>query len=97
MCILAHSTRIFIYVKLLIGWIYWGSLFIIPLFPGSRPAQAGVLMIPMYTPYISVLPIQKEDGVNPKSGRHQVYGRDLGRVSERLASRGHLVPRYTRR
>ncbi|KAI0554514.1 putative efflux pump antibiotic resistance protein [Xylaria curta] len=45
------STNILIYVNILIGWIYWGNLFILPLYlqnvHGSSPAQAGILMLPM--------------------------------------------------
>ncbi|KAI1756418.1 putative efflux pump antibiotic resistance protein [Xylaria castorea] len=46
-----RSTNILIYVNILIGWIYWGNLFILPLYlqnvRGSSPAQAGILMLPM--------------------------------------------------
>ncbi|KAJ2992668.1 hypothetical protein NUW58_g2088 [Xylaria curta] len=46
-----RSTNILIYTNIPIGWIYWGNLFILPLYlqnvRGSSPAQAGVLMLPM--------------------------------------------------
>ncbi|KAI0123696.1 putative efflux pump antibiotic resistance protein [Xylariales sp. AK1849] len=46
-----RSTNILIYVNVLIGWIYWGNLFVLPLYlqnvRGSSPAQAGVLILPM--------------------------------------------------
>lgn len=46
-----YSTNILIHVNILIGWIYWGNLFIMPLYLqnvyGSSPARAGVLMLPM--------------------------------------------------
>ncbi|KAI0474461.1 putative efflux pump antibiotic resistance protein [Xylaria cf. heliscus] len=46
-----RSTNILIYVNILIGWIYWGNLFVLPLYfqnvRGLSPAQAGVLMLPM--------------------------------------------------
>jgi hypothetical protein len=46
-----YSTNILICTNLLIGWIYWGNLFILPLYlqnvRKSGPAQAGVLILPM--------------------------------------------------
>ncbi|KAI1809582.1 putative efflux pump antibiotic resistance protein [Poronia punctata] len=48
-----RSTNILIGINLIIGWIYWGNLFVIPLYlqnvhmSGSSPAQAGVLILPM--------------------------------------------------
>jgi Na+/melibiose symporter-like transporter len=46
-----RSTNTLICINILIGWVYWGNLFILPLYlqnvRGSSPAQAGVLMLPM--------------------------------------------------
>ncbi|KAG9228132.1 putative efflux pump antibiotic resistance protein [Amylocarpus encephaloides] len=46
-----RSTNVLIFVNILIGWVYWGNLFILPLYlqnvRGSSTAQAGVLMLPM--------------------------------------------------
>ncbi|KAK4161178.1 major facilitator superfamily transporter [Cladorrhinum sp. PSN259] len=46
-----RSTNILIGANILIGWIYWGNLFLVPLYlqnaRGSSPSQAGVLMLPM--------------------------------------------------
>jgi hypothetical protein len=46
-----RSTNILICINVLIGWVYWGNLFVLPLYlqnvRGSSPAQAGVLMLPM--------------------------------------------------
>ncbi|KAK4152719.1 major facilitator superfamily transporter [Chaetomidium leptoderma] len=46
-----RSTNILIGANILIGWIYWGNLFLLPLYlqnvRGASPAQAGVLMLPM--------------------------------------------------
>ncbi len=46
-----RSTNILICANILIGWIYWGNLFLLPLYlqnvRGSSPARAGVLMLPM--------------------------------------------------
>lgn len=46
-----RSTNILICVNILIGWIYWGNLFIVPLYLQNvrrlSPAQAGVLMLTM--------------------------------------------------
>lgn len=46
-----RSTNILICVNVLIGWIYWGNMFVLPLYlqnvRGSSPAQAGVLILPM--------------------------------------------------
>jgi hypothetical protein len=46
-----RSTNILIYINLFIGWIFWGNLFVLPLYlqnvHGLSPAQAGVLMLPM--------------------------------------------------
>ena len=45
------STNILICVNLLIGWIYWGNLFVMPLYlqnvHGASPVRAGILMLPM--------------------------------------------------
>jgi hypothetical protein len=46
-----HSTNILISINVLIGWIYWGNLFVLPLYlqsvRGASPSQAGVLLLPM--------------------------------------------------
>ncbi|KAK6540821.1 hypothetical protein TWF694_008209 [Orbilia ellipsospora] len=46
-----RSTNILLGSNIFIGWIYWGNLFVLPLYlqnvRGSSPAQAGVLMLPM--------------------------------------------------
>lgn len=46
-----RSTNILICVNVFIGWIYWGNLFVVPLYLqnvwGLRPTEAGVLMLPM--------------------------------------------------
>ncbi|KAI1313246.1 putative efflux pump antibiotic resistance protein [Xylaria venustula] len=46
-----YSTNILICINLFIGWIYWGNLFIMPLYlqnvHGLSPSRAGVLMLPM--------------------------------------------------
>lgn len=46
-----RSTTTLICINVLIGWVYWGNLFILPLYlqnvRGASPAQAGVLMLPM--------------------------------------------------
>jgi hypothetical protein len=45
------STNILISINVLIGWIYWGNLFILPLYlqnvRGESPSKAGILMLPM--------------------------------------------------
>ncbi|OAQ99181.1 hypothetical protein LLEC1_01744 [Akanthomyces lecanii] len=46
-----RSTNILIGTNLIIGWIYWGNLFLMPLYlqnvQGASPARAGTLMLPM--------------------------------------------------
>lgn len=46
-----YSTNVLICINVLIGWIYWSNLFILPLYlqnvRGLSPAKAGVLMLPM--------------------------------------------------
>ncbi|KAK0753544.1 major facilitator superfamily domain-containing protein [Schizothecium vesticola] len=46
-----RSTTILICANIPIGWIYWGNLFLLPLYlqnvRGSSPTQDGVLMLPM--------------------------------------------------
>ncbi|KAH8201481.1 hypothetical protein TruAng_004329 [Truncatella angustata] len=46
-----RSTTTLICINVLIGWVYWGNLFVLPLYlqnvRGSSPAQAGILMLPM--------------------------------------------------
>ncbi|ETS74356.1 hypothetical protein PFICI_14222 [Pestalotiopsis fici W106-1] len=46
-----RSTNILIFINILIGWIYWGNLFVLPLYlqnvRGFSPSQAGVLLLPM--------------------------------------------------
>ena len=45
------STNILIFINVLIGWIFWGNLFCIPLYlqniRGFTPGQAGLFMLPM--------------------------------------------------
>ena len=45
------STSTLIYINLLIGWIYWGNLFIVPLYlqnvRGMSPSQAALVMLSM--------------------------------------------------
>ncbi|KAI1177410.1 putative efflux pump antibiotic resistance protein [Nemania sp. FL0916] len=45
------STNILIFINILIGWVFWGNLFILPLYlqnvRGMTPAKAGTLMLPM--------------------------------------------------
>lgn len=45
------STNILIFVNILIGWIFWGTMFALPLYLQNvrrlNPTQAGVLMLPM--------------------------------------------------
>ncbi|KAJ6184690.1 efflux pump antibiotic resistance protein [Penicillium mononematosum] len=46
-----RSTNILISINVLIGWIYWGNLFILPLYlqhvRGASPSEAGVLLLPL--------------------------------------------------
>lgn len=46
-----YSTNILIGINVLVGWIYWGNLFILPLYlqnvRGASPSQAGILLLPM--------------------------------------------------
>ncbi|KAL7928720.1 major facilitator superfamily domain-containing protein [Trichoderma chlorosporum] len=46
-----RSTNVLLCINVLIGWIYWSNLFILPLYlqnvRGLSPAQAGVFMLPM--------------------------------------------------
>jgi hypothetical protein len=46
-----HSTNILIFANILIGWIFWGNMFVLPLYlqnvRGLSPSQAGALMLPM--------------------------------------------------
>ncbi|TGJ86274.1 hypothetical protein E0Z10_g2486 [Xylaria hypoxylon] len=46
-----HSTNILIFINVLIGWIYWGNLFVLPLYlqnvRGASPSRAGILLLPM--------------------------------------------------
>ena len=46
-----RSTNILIFVNILIGWVYWGNSFILPLYlqnvRGVTPSMAGVLMLPL--------------------------------------------------
>ncbi|KAM0464473.1 hypothetical protein ACHAPV_002299 [Trichoderma viride] len=46
-----RSTNILIFANILIGWIFWGNMFVLPLYlqnvRGLSPAQAGALMLPM--------------------------------------------------
>jgi len=46
-----YSTNILIFINVLIGWIYWGNLFVLPLYfqnvQGASPSAAGMLMLPM--------------------------------------------------
>lgn len=46
-----YSTNILIFINILIGWIYWGNLFVLPLYlqnvRGSSPSEAGILLLPM--------------------------------------------------
>lgn len=46
-----RSTNILIFVNILIGWIFWGTMFVLPLYLQNvrslSPAQAGALMLPM--------------------------------------------------
>lgn len=47
----SKSTNILISINVPIGWIYWGNLFILPLYlqnvRGASPSQAGILLLPM--------------------------------------------------
>ncbi|EGX89673.1 efflux pump antibiotic resistance protein, putative [Cordyceps militaris CM01] len=46
-----RSTNILIGTNIIIGWIYWGNLFLMPLYfqnvRGASPARAGTLLLPM--------------------------------------------------
>ncbi|KAM0743810.1 hypothetical protein ACQRIT_001124 [Beauveria bassiana] len=46
-----RSTNILIGTNIIIGWIYWGNLFLMPLYlqnvQGASPARAGTLLLPM--------------------------------------------------
>lgn len=46
-----RSTNILISINVPIGWIYWGNLFVLPLYlqnvRGASPSQAGILLLPM--------------------------------------------------
>jgi hypothetical protein len=46
-----YSTNILVSINVLIGWIYWGNLFVLPLYlqnvKGTGPSKAGILMLPM--------------------------------------------------
>lgn len=46
-----RSTNILLGTNIIIGWIYWGNLFLMPLFlqnvQGASPARAGALLLPM--------------------------------------------------
>ncbi|EHK46108.1 hypothetical protein TRIATDRAFT_292286 [Trichoderma atroviride IMI 206040] len=46
-----RSTNILIFANILIGWIFWGNMFVLPLYlqnvRGLNPTQAGALMLPM--------------------------------------------------
>ncbi|KAI1745723.1 putative efflux pump antibiotic resistance protein [Xylaria scruposa] len=46
-----RSTNILIFINVLIGWIYWGNLFILPLYlqnvRGASPSRAGLLILSM--------------------------------------------------
>lgn len=46
-----RSTNILISINVLIGWIYWGNLLILPLYlqnvRRASPSQAGVLLLPL--------------------------------------------------
>jgi MFS family permease len=46
-----RSTNILIFSNILIGWIYWGNMFITPLYlqnlRGLSPSQAGIFILPM--------------------------------------------------
>lgn len=46
-----YSTNILIGINILVGWIYWGNLFILPLYlqnvRGASSSQAGILLLPM--------------------------------------------------
>lgn len=46
-----RSTNVLIAANICIGWIFWGNLFMLPLYlqvvRGASPAEAGILMLPM--------------------------------------------------
>ncbi|KAH8200299.1 hypothetical protein TruAng_005515 [Truncatella angustata] len=46
-----RSTNILLSINVLIGWIYWGNLFVLPLYlqnvQGASPSKAGILLLPM--------------------------------------------------
>lgn len=46
-----RSTNILIAINVIVGWIYWGNLFVLPLYfqnvRGASPPGAGILMLPM--------------------------------------------------
>ncbi|KAJ5162501.1 Major facilitator superfamily domain general substrate transporter [Penicillium capsulatum] len=46
-----RSTNLLIFVNVFIGWIFWGNLFVLPLYlqniRSMSPGQAGVMILPM--------------------------------------------------
>lgn len=46
-----RSTNILIFINILIGWIFWGNLFVMPLYlqniRGFNPGKAGLFILPM--------------------------------------------------
>lgn len=46
-----RSTNLLIFANVFIGWIFWGNLFVLPLYlqniQGMSPGQAGVMILPM--------------------------------------------------
>jgi cyanate permease len=46
-----RSANILVFINILIGWIYWGNLFVLPLYlqsvRGASPSEAGLLLLPM--------------------------------------------------
>jgi cyanate permease len=46
-----RSTNILLFFNIVIGWIFWGNLFVIPLYfqniRGMSPGQAGLFILPI--------------------------------------------------